>query len=965
MMKRKCSFLAALAAAVCLWTGAGAQAAPSASPPTYAVYLAEHAQAERPEAEVVIPGSTCLNPGELGNNGAYVDPGLTEGRRDALIWASGVGEVQFPLTVEQAGLYEVHVTYLPLTGREMNLEVALSLDGQTPYDGAESLILQRMYAPVSEIQQDTRGNDIRPRLKEVSAWQTVPLTDDKSHYAAPYLLYVDAGEHVLSLEMKTECMAIAEIRLCNPKPLPAHAEYLAEQPDAKASESIVIQAENAVRMSSQTLYPLSERANAATQPSHPVKTRMNTIGGSGWKQQGQWLEWEFTVPESGLYHITLRALQNYSRGMTAMRSLSIDGQTPFAEAAYFGIPYRTDWQMYTLGGDTPLAVYLEEGTHTLRMQVEGSFFSESLRTALEVADEMNRLYRQIITITGDNADADRVTIDLNRDFQLERKIPGFLDTLTNMAQTLRAEEARIAASAGSGSEAAILVQVAAQMESFAKKPETVPSRLEAFKGNLSSLTAWALQVSEQPVQLDYITFTPVDQPLPTGSVSFWDQVVFRTQAFLGSFTEDYNAVGQIYDEEQAQETLTVWVCANDLGATGIASGRDQTQLIKELIDQTFVPETGIQVNLSLIDGSTTLMQATLGNKGPDVALTVYKELPVNLAMRGALVDLQQFEGYDEVVKRFMPSAMIPYEYQGGVYALPETQNFYMTFYRKDIFEEMGLEVPETWDDVRALVPLLSTNAMRMGVPEPTVTNNNTLGFQMFLFQHGLNYYTEDLSRSLFDQPEALDAFVEWTDLYTRYSLPVKYDFFSRFRTGEMPIALDHYTMANTLAAAAPELDGLWDIAPIPGTRMPDGSIDRSEGAMGTGAVIMAASKHQEAAFKFISWWTSDETQTIFGQSLENLMGAAARWPTANIHAFQQMRWTQAQKDAIWEQWQDVDDIPQLPGNYIINRNLSFAFRAVVYDDKIPREVLAKYNKEINKEIARKWAEFQTIEEVAP
>ena len=47
--------------------------------------------------------------------------------------------------------------------------------------------------------------------------------------------------------------------------------------------------------------------------------------------------------------------------------------------------------------------------------------------------------------------------------------------------------------------------------------------------------------------------------------------------------------------------------------------------------------------------------------------------PVNYAMRNALLDLSQFEGFDEVVGWFEPGTMEAYAYEGGYYALPETQ----------------------------------------------------------------------------------------------------------------------------------------------------------------------------------------------------------------------------------------------------------------------------------------------------
>lgn len=48
---------------------------------------------------------------------------------------------------------------------------------------------------------------------------------------------------------------------------------------------------------------------------------------------------------------------------------------------------------------------------------------------------------------------------------------------------------------------------------------------------------------------------------------------------------------------------------------------------------------------------------------------------MNLAMRGILVDLSRFEDFPAVCDRFMPGATVPYEYQGGCYALPDTPEF--------------------------------------------------------------------------------------------------------------------------------------------------------------------------------------------------------------------------------------------------------------------------------------------------
>jgi ABC-type glycerol-3-phosphate transport system substrate-binding protein len=922
----------------------------------YDAYYTGDANTLFPNGEILLPGDTISNAGETC---AYVEPGDLSGVKNALVLNSTSGIADWVFTVDAPGWYQLEITYLALPARQNDIEMQMKLDGSFPFEQCESLLLRRLYNAEGPIARDSRGHDVRPKLKEVSLWQSVLFQDHNNHYGDPYRFYLSQGEHTLSLGVTAEALAIQKLRFVNMPPLEPYENTIPEALSNARNVTVKFEAEEAGLRNSPVLYPLSERADAATSPSDPVKVRMNTIGGENWKRQGEWMEWAFTVPEDGLYQLSMRVLTNFLRGMGSTRRLYIDGKVPFAQADHVTVPYKTDWQMYTLadGQGNLMPLYLKSGTHTLRLEVAAGPYSEPTRKLEEVITELGAIYRKIIVITGDNADGDRITIDLNRDFHLDKKIPGLMEDFAKIAKELKDQQQVIEQNAFGGSEAAMLTQVAVQLENFVKYPEDIPQRLESFKNNISGLASQILRLREQPMQIDYFTLTSADLPLPKADVGFFNQAAFRLKAFVGSFFEDYSAIGEKYNDVKAAPTITVWVCANDLGATGIASGRDQTQVIKELIDQNFVKDSGIQVNLSLIDGSGTLMQAILGGKGPDVAITVYKELPVNLAMRGALADLSRFDGFEEITSRFMASALVPYAYQGGVYALPETQNFDVIFYRKDIFEELGLTVPDTWEDFRAMVPVIQKQGMQVGVPSPTVTNNNTLGFQAQLFQRGLSFYTGDLMKTQFQDPKALEAFKAWTDLYLKYALPVKYDFFSRFRTGTMPIAIESYTTANTLAAAAPELNGLWDIAPIPGIRQPDGTVDRSEGATGTGTILIATSREQEAAFKFISWWVSDETQAEFGQALESLMGASARWPTANIGAFERMKWTVSQQAALKEQWKYVKDIPQLPGNYITNRYLAFAFRAVIYLKQNQREVLNQYNKEIDKEIKRKWAEF--------
>lgn len=292
----------------------------------------------------------------------------------------------------------------------------------------------------------------------------------------------------------------------------------------------------------------------------------------------------------------------------------------------------------------------------------------------------------------------------------------------------------------------------------------------------------------------------------------------------------------------------------------------------------------------------TLLPATLAGQGPDIAMQIENDLPVNFAMRNASTDLTQFADFEEVRERFRPSAVVPYSYDGGVYALPETQTFNMLFYRKDVLDQLDLEIPQTWDEVSNLLAVLSKNHMQFGLPvvaQAAVQGQNIPPNSMYaalLFQNGGQLYRNDGKESDLDSRIGIETFKQWTEFYTDYKLEREYDFSNRFRTGQMPIGIADYTTYNQLSVFAPEIRGMWGFAPVPGTIQKDGSINREVPSGGSAVVMMKKAKDKEASWEFMKWWTSEATQTVFGREMEGLMGAAARYPTANIKALDSLPW---------------------------------------------------------------------------
>ena len=289
----------------------------------------------------------------------------------------------------------------------------------------------------------------------------------------------------------------------------------------------------------------------------------------------------------------------------------------------------------------------------------------------------------------------------------------------------------------------------------------------------------------------------------------------------------------------------------------------------------------------------------------------------------------------------------------------------MMFYRTDIFEELGIAPPQTWEEFYRIIPIIQRSNMQIGLPYTNMDANTVISsgigaqniFSALLYQNGGTYYTDDLTQTALDTPQAIQSFKQWTNLYTKYSFPLYYDFYNRFRTGEMPIGIQLYTMNNMLSMGAPEIDGLREMALIPGVAGEDGRIDRSQGSTGTASILLARSEKKTAAWTFLEWWSSAAVQTAYGKELEVLMGPAGRYNPANMEAFDNLAWTGEQREVIKEQWGFVREVPEIPGGYYLSRNVDNAFKTVVLNGGNPREELYAWNKDTNVEIQRKRKEF--------
>lgn len=917
--------------------GTSADAAVSTS---YRDYMEQYADAARPDTEI-----------EVDTGAATVPEGTAaqwrenqDGSQTALLIPDG-GQATFPVTVSEAGLYVLRVTYQPVPGKEIDITCSLSIDGVQPFTSAAGIGFTRVWKNSGEASfSDAQGNEYHPVQEEEYRWEEAYVSAQDEYMDSGYSFYFSEGEHTLTIESVQEGILIGGITLCQEPEVPTYEEYLqerSEQPAAMDAEPIVLEGEDAQYKSHSTLYGIADYSSPINSPYDVYKSLLNTVGGENWAGKGQWLEWEFEVEQEGYYQLVFRHKQNYKSGSYSVRRLTLDGEVPFTQAASIRFNYQLGWDVMALGGEEPMYIYLTEGSHTLRLEAVYGDFASVCQEIQELVDELNVMYRQIVMITG-------ASPDTLRDYNLGGVLPDLQSNCTQYSERLYAVlDELVSMTGGKGSETAVIEKTAIQLEEFAEDVEMIPQRLSAFNSNISALASWLSTAAQQPLLLDYLQFAPVGSELPQADAPWYRSVANEVMRFLLSFFEDYDNIQTT--AETSEEPVTLW----------LGVGRDQATAMQSIITNNFSAQTGIPVNVRLI-AMDVLMRAVASGAGPDLALYQDQATAINYALRNAAYDLTQFEDIDEVLEQFPYETTVPFRLGDGLYALPENINFNVMFYRTDILAELGLEVPQTWDELYDALAVLQKNNMEVGIissfTTTTTTTMNSL-FLTFLYQYGGEVYDEEGKVCILDDPIGVQAFTDFCELYTTHGLSLKVDLLTRFRTGETPIAINNFSFANELAVSAPEISGLWEMAVLPGTVKEDGTIDNSTVVTSSGTVMFSNARNKENTWEFMKWWTSREGQVEYARAIETTLGRSGRWTSANVEAIDSVAWSKDQLAVIKEQLNSVRGLPEVAGGYYTGRSVNNAIHSVVSSNTEPKETLYEYVRDINKEIQQKRREL--------
>ncbi|MDR0553504.1 MAG: extracellular solute-binding protein [Treponema sp.] len=911
--------------------------------PSYAAYLASHGWNGKLASAVIRLQEASL--AGVPESGAPESGGLE-------------ARYSWDFECQAAGFYNLLVEYIPLPGiggadsggadsvgansGGAHIERLLLLDGEVPYAGMRQIVFTRRYdtSGGADIIPVKNGNEIRMRSTEVFEWSGVYLSDSQKRSADPFIIYLSGGPHTLTLEPIKGALLIRRLEFRAADPVPPYAETGFSSLYRYSGEPLTYQAERTgggvmrVLKSAQSIRSETDYTSVDTAPYHPWQTRLNVIGGSSWRAPGESITWEIEVPQAGLYGLSFRAAQNINRGVTSFRRLYVNGKTPYAEALALGFGFSGAFKQYDFSAAGRF-FFFEKGVNTLTLENTLGEFAAPLSAAEESLAALNDLYRRISQVTG-------LAPDRYIDYEIELKVPGFREILTEQSARLYGVvDALVAIGGEKNSKTALVETMAAQAARLSQDPERVVAELASFKGNISALGDWVISISEMPLSLDSFTLYAPDAPYTPKKRGIFAQAWNGTLRFLATFFVDERRLG----ESGFKRALKVWA----------PTGRDQALIIKNMTDDRFEHESGIPAEIQLIPLDVVL-PAALSGSGPDMVLDMPQASALNFAVRNALTDLSRFADYAAEASRFYPSALSAATFRSGVYGMPERQWFPMMYIRDDILSELGITPPETWDEFTKTIAELNIHNYDVYVPTGMTV------FASMVFQNGGDLYEgrgDDygISSGLYSEA-AMAAFSDFTAFYTAYKTPVQADFANRFRTGEMPVGIYDYTLYNTLELFAPEIRGLWSFWPIPGV-IREGSIDNTAVSTTNYTVILESCADKDAAWRFLKWWLSTETQTEYALQLEAALGTAGRYATANREALLALPWPRNAAGALLAQFSHTVGVPEIPGGYMTARMADYAFRSVVTGSSAmrPRQALYMNLLAIDKELAKKRNEF--------
>jgi len=848
----------------------------------------------------------------------------------------------FHVAVPAEGLYFFALNY-DVPGHVLTaITVSVQVNGEYQFDEASTMVLPVFWMDETKDFPINRfGDEVASPRMIVPGPHKIEMFDTAYTSDRPLLFHLQAGENIIQIRNEAaRDVWLGDLHIYSMRDLPAYAA-----PTSDTHQGFITVNSISYTRKNSSFIGLMGWRNASLYPFHPVDRMINTLD---LPQAGNEVFFEIYVPYAGYYAFAMHAA-TVNRDFPSFVTLRINGEIPFAEAASFPLNpsgfNRLSNYVFTSEDGTPLYVFLTAGTHEISIRQELSPLAEELAKLRLLIDHINQFNLDIRRVTGRE-------IDANRTWRLTRYIPeteAFLEAYEVILRSI-SSSLNVHSQGNSGAQSNIVTGIAL-LHRLMEFPDRLPEYLDVLSGTNASV----LQMVG--VSLDNLLTTGiVVNALYVGSMYDLPRETAAAHVRLGAGFQHLLATqtSDRFNVNNRDGVLHVWANYSPM----------HMSIIRQFIDTRFTPETGIEIDISFmpdIPGQNPLILSRAAGTNPDVAMGLGFWQPFEIGARGALHDFTQQDDFWYFMGDFVPGGLPAFMFNEGVYGVPENVNFALTVYRTDIFGQLGIEPPDTWEDVAAIqAELLRFN---MSFFKPIATGPGRKNFWQtapLIYQHGGRLYHDDGRHTAIDEAAAVRAISQLGDLFNISALhehiPV---FFNSFRFNQTPVGIISAPEYMLLQYAAPEIWGQWNIAPFPGTIQEDGSISRYFIMNGTSSIIFENSDMIDEAWSFLKWFLSYEIQRDF--AFELFSNYHMLWLPSNIAALSQLPLDHNHLEIILDSMQWMRDPPRSPGHYILERRLSDIWNSIVFEGASPRTAIDSSVIEINREFNRRMIEFGFID----
>jgi multiple sugar transport system substrate-binding protein len=297
----------------------------------------------------------------------------------------------------------------------------------------------------------------------------------------------------------------------------------------------------------------------------------------------------------------------------------------------------------------------------------------------------------------------------------------------------------------------------------------------------------------------------------------------------------------------------------------------------------YTEETGCEVIIEEIareayyDKLTTTILA--GSSDYDVMYASSDWLPEWIQAEGLQPLNPYFEDPELVADYFSLDALSPtvdtLTFDGQVYGFPSEGDTAWLFYRKDLLEEAGLEVPQTWDEFLAAALALNNPPERYGTVIGARTDEAVWDFQHYLFGFGGAILDENYNVVVNDDT-GVAALEFYAGLLNEYGVVppdvVTYGYneiLTTLQEDKAAMGIEWMAATQTLQDCEQSPKVCIDGEPqlqytlVPGVRQDDGTVQRGQGASQWAWIIPSAANNKVDGYKFIEWLTSKEGAVLW------------------------------------------------------------------------------------------------------